>query len=386
MNAICPICDSGLTETFLYRKKVPVHQNLVMSNKQSAINIDIGNLTLSFCQNCGFVFNQDFDQSKLIYGQEYDNTQTHSPAFDHYTSDLAQLLIYKKNVQNCSIVEVGCGKGSFLRKLVECEQWQNTGYGFDPSYIGSETDFEGRLKFYKCYYDENYTHINADIVVCRHVIEHIPNPIALIKTLRKALMNSPKARVFFETPCVDWILENLVIWDFFYEHCSYFNADSLQTAFELSGFEVKSIDYVFAGQYLWLEAIPSKNTIKAISKPKFIHSLVEKFAKSERELITYWKTKIQDLLAKGKVAIWGAGAKGVTLANLVDKDAKLIDCVIDINPNKQGKYIPGTGHPIVSYQDIGHRGIKTAILMNPNYRDENLSLLKEQKFQVELIS
>ena len=75
------------------------------------------------------------------------------------------------------------------------------------------------------------------------------------------------------------------------------------------------------------------------------------------------------------MALWGAGAKGVTVANLLDPHCVLIDCVVDLNPNKQGHFIPGTGHPIVSPSELLGRGVKNAILMNPNYRQENLKIL-----------
>jgi hypothetical protein len=59
--------------------------------------------------------------------------------------------------------------------------------------------------------------------------------------------------------------------------------------------------------------------------------------------------------------------------------------VIDLNREKQGKYIPGTGHPIVDYKDMAAREIKSAILMNPNYRDENLVLIREAELSVNLV-
>ena len=381
----CPVCDSNLIVPFLVRSSVPVHQNLVMADRISAREINRGNLTLAVCEDCGFIFNQDFDGSKLSYGKEYDNTQTYSPSFESYVSELARSLIYDKNIQNCSVVEVGCGKGSFLRKLVESEEWGNTGYGFDPSYVGAETIFDGRLKFEKRYYDSECANIHADVVVCRHVIEHIPDPLSLLFSVRQALVHSPNARVFFETPCVEWILRNQVIWDFFYEHCSYFTAESLATAFEVSGFQVKSVDHIFQGQYLWLEATISSAEAAVTKKPAFISTLAKQFATSEHELINKWEIKIQKLANQGKVALWGAGAKGVTFANLIDPERKWIDCIIDLNPNKQGKYIPGAAHPIVSYQDIANRGITTAILMNPNYYQENLVLLKASNLNIDLL-
>ena len=381
----CPVCDSNLIVPFLVRSSVPVHQNLVMADILSAREINRGNLTLAVCEDCGFIFNQDFDGSKLSYGKEYDNTQTYSPSFESYISELARSLIYDKNIQNCSIVEVGCGKGSFLSKLVKSEEWGNTGYGFDPSYVGAETVFDGRLKFEKRYYDSECANIHADVVVCRHVIEHIPDPLSLLFSVRQALVHSPNARVFFETPCVEWILRNQVIWDFFYEHCSYFTAESLATAFEVSGFQVKSVDRIFQGQYLWLEATIASAEPAVTKKPAFISSLAKQFATSERELISKWEIKIQELASQGKVALWGAGAKGVTFANLIDPHRKWIDCIIDLNPNKQGKYIPGAAHPIVKYQDIADREITTAILMNPNYYQENLVLLKASNLNIDLL-
>lgn len=381
----CPVCDSNLIVPFLVRSSVPVHQNLVMADRISAREINRDNLTLAVCEDCGFIFNQDFDGSKLSYGKEYDNTQTYSPSFESYISELARSLISDKNIQNCSVVEVGCGKGAFLSKLIKSEEWGNTGYGFDPSYVGAETVFDGRLKFEKRYYDSECANIHADVVVCRHVIEHIPAPLSLLFSVRQALVHSPNARVFFETPCVEWILRNQVIWDFFYEHCSYFTAESLATAFEVSGFQVKSVDHIFQGQYLWLEAtIPSAEPA-VTKKPAFISTLAKQFATSERELINKWEIKIKKLANQGKVALWGAGAKGVTFANLIDPDSKWIDCIIDLNPNKQGKYIPGAAHPIVSYQDIANRGITTAILMNPNYYQENLVLLKASNLNIDLL-
>ena len=381
----CPVCNSNLIAPFLVRGSVPVHQNLVMADIISALQINRGNLTIAVCEDCGFIFNQDFDGSKLSYGKEYDNTQTYSPSFESYISELARSLIYDKNVQNCSVVEVGCGKGSFLRKLVESEEWGNTGYGFDPSYVGAETVLDGRLKFEKRYYDSECANIHADVVVCRHVIEHIPDPLSLLFSVRQALVRSPHARVFFETPCVEWILRNQVIWDFFYEHCSYFTAESLATAFEVSGFQVESVEHKFEGQYLWLEATIAAQKPAVTKKPGFISILANQFATSERELISKWEIKIQELASQGKVALWGAGAKGVTFANLIDPDRKWIDCIIDLNPNKQGKYIPGTAHPIVRYQDIADRGITTAILMNPNYHQENLVLLKASNLNIDLL-
>jgi len=80
--------------------------------------------------------------------------------------------------------------------------------------------------------------------------------------------------------------------------------------------------------------------------------------------------KVAALAEHGGVAIWGAGAKGVTLVDLCDPERRLVACVVDINPRKQGRFVPGTGHPIVAPETLREKGIRHVIVMNPNYEQE----------------
>ena len=116
-----------------------------------------------------------------------------------------------------------------------------------------------------------------------------------------------------------------------------------------------------------------------------ILALAREYARSEKDLISSWMKRINQLASKGKVALWGAGAKGTTFVNLIDPGRKLIDCIVDLNPNKQCCFVPGTGHPIVHYRELASRGITDAILMNPNYLKENLAILKDAHLHINLL-
>ena len=200
--AVCPICNSSNISIFLKRKKVPIHQNMIFHDRKSAVESITGNLTMTVCKNCGFVFNKDFNESLLSYDENYDNSQTFSPLFKRYVSKLVHYILEKKFVKNCNIFEVGCGKGFFLRKLVENGRG-NRGYGFDPAYDGPLEELEGKIRFYRDYYAPDFVDVKADIVVCRHVIEHVTNPTSLMQDIHKAFKMSQTARVFLETPCVE---------------------------------------------------------------------------------------------------------------------------------------------------------------------------------------
>ena len=382
---ICPVCSSNSLSDFLSRPSVPVHQNLLMRDQSAAMDIPRGDLALVACHDCGFIFNRAFDPRKIRYGADYENTQACSPSFNEHLNGLVRHMVVEQNVRDCQVVEVGCGNGLFLRRLVTYAGAGNRGHGFDPSYRGAASELDGRLKFSARYYDSECADVPADVVVCRHVIEHVPRPLQMLADIKKALGRAPRARIFFETPCVEWILANLVIWDFFYEHCSYFSAASLLTAFQTAGFEVQNVEHVFEGQYLWLEATLPETTPRIERRPGAVVAQAERFARLETKLKEGWTQKLRALASPEKVALWGAGAKGVTFANLIDQSRELIDCVVDLNPLKQGHYVPGTGHPIVNYEVLKARGVSTAILMNPNYREENLALLRAAQSDVRLI-
>ncbi|MGQ0792559.1 MAG: class I SAM-dependent methyltransferase [Deltaproteobacteria bacterium] len=385
----CPICKSPSIEDFLSRRGVPAHQHLICPNRRGAREAARGDLVLALCRDCGFIYNRAFDPSKIAYGGSYDNSQTYSAVFERYLSGLAMYLVADRGVRNSRILEVGCGKGWFLRRLVEFEGAGNEGYGFDPSYEGDEVSLGGRLRFERGFYDSRHADISADVVLCRHVIEHLPEPLALIQTIKQALVGSAGgARVFFETPSSEWILENRAFWDFFYEHCSYFSEGSLRGAFEISGFRVREIRPVFGGQYLWLEASLSDEPapLGRGGGGGEVSALAAQIASSEKSLIDLLTQRLRRECEGGrKIAFWGAGAKGVTLANLIDPGGELIRCIVDLNPRKQGKFLPGSGHPIVACAELANYEVNAVILMNPNYFDEVLALVTEARQRVSVI-
>ena len=403
----CPLCRVPSTGLFLTRHRVSVHQNLVVDSPEAARALREGTLELHVCESCGFVFNAAFDPAVLQYGAAYDNTQTCSIAFREHMEERADRIVRDRGIHDATIVEVGCGKGDFLTLLAQRDSG-NRGVGYDPSYVGPATALDGRIRFERRFYDAASAAVEADAVVCRHVIEHVPRPVELLRTIRETLHRG-NALVFFETPCVEWILRNEVVWDFFYEHCSYFSASSLTHAFALAGFDVDVVNQVFGGQYLWIEGRKSAcgpgearsgrarasgggapRALKKDDKGKkhdgaHIADLAQHYAAREAAVVNELRARIRELAFTGPVAIWGAAAKGTTLANLVDPDATLLACIIDINPNKQGKFLPGSGHPIVGPRDAKARGVRTALVTNLNYFEETARIVRDEGLGLELV-
>jgi SAM-dependent methyltransferase len=284
-----------------------------------------------------------------------------------------------EDLREATVVEVGCGNGQFLRRV--CERGGCQGVGYDPAYVGDEEVDGGRVRFVRDYYGARHAGAPADAVICRHVIEHVPRPLLLLGAVHDALAGSARAVTFFETPAVDWIFEHVVVQDFFYEHCSYFTADSLAFAFRRSGFAPASVARLFGEQYLWLEASYETAISGEAPRPSAgtIVASAQRFARLEAERSARLYDRLRDLRRQGPVAIWGAGAKGVTFLNHLDPDGALVDCVVDINPRKQGKFVPGTGHEIVSPDQLEARRVSSVVVMNPNYWRSRVAVLTERE-------
>jgi hypothetical protein len=243
------------------------------------------------------------------------------------------------------VVEIGCGKGYFMNLLLE----KNVDIaGFDPTYEGESP------KVIKDFFSEKYSDIAADFIILRHTLEHIPKPFDFIKKI--AAVNNYKGKIYIEVPTFDWIVKHNATEDIFYEHCNYFTLDTLRMFFE------KSVgNHFFNGQYIYV--IAELKDVKKIIEQKTINPYQVRF----KEKILEYKKMVRGLK---NVAVWGAGAKGSTFLNLIDKGAQNVKCVVDINPRKQHQYVGGTGHYIINPDELYKDRIENMIVMNENYLSE----------------
>jgi 2-polyprenyl-3-methyl-5-hydroxy-6-metoxy-1,4-benzoquinol methylase len=382
----CPLCTSPSPQVFFEREGVPVHQNRACSTAEEARQSKHGDLRLAFCRRCGFVFNTAFNPGNLSYSAAYENTQTCSPCFKKYLAETVESLVARYRLSDKLIVEVGCGKGDFLRLL--CKNGRNRGIGFDPTYVGPDTAEGGAVRFVRAFYDSKQMWYAPDFVCCRHVIEHVQSPLEMLREIRQAI--GANSTLFFETPSLPWILDAVAFWDLFYEHCSYFTTENLSWAFQQAGFQVLETRLAFDDQYLWIEAMPASGRGAATpgsQSTQELWSRIRSFQARLEQRMEACESKIDEFSRAGGCAIWGAAAKGATLANEMDPQNRRIQFLIDINPAKQGKFVSGTGHPIVSpeYLKENRNEIAGIVNMNPNYLDENRSLLAEMSLEIPIV-
>ncbi|MBI4059484.1 methyltransferase domain-containing protein [Candidatus Giovannonibacteria bacterium] len=354
----CPVCKSKNLEFIAKITGGPAMQNKLSSTFAEAKKEKPTGINLWGARNCGFIFNADFDPALVDYSAEYNNTPDFSSYFHNYVTEIATRLFNKYKLKNKVVLEIGCGKGNFLEVLYSlgCRKL----IGFDPAYelTGSPLD---KMVERKLFNKKNFKG-NADFIICRETLEHIPQPQPFIKGAIDALRNG--GGMYFEVPNLEWIIKKGAFFDFTYEHCNYFSKYSIFTLFNQLGPWNISFGEGAGGQYIQAEITRRKPG----SPPPPLHPYdFEKVSKFVHRKTREYKNMVKSWR---KFAIWGVAGKGVTFLNRLGISHRVSPYAIDINPQKHGRFVPITGQRVVGPSILKKEKIGTIIIMNPIYEKE----------------
>jgi hypothetical protein len=374
MISVCPNCAASGLEPFYEVSQIPAHSVLLMHTREQALAYPRGSLSLGFCRACGFITNTIFDVALNEYSPDYEETQHFSPTFDGWARQLVDRLVRDYDIRYKHIIEIGCGKGEFLALL--CEAGDNHGVGIDPGCVPERLQREtlSRVRFIRDLYSDRYADLPGEVVCCRHTLEHIQPTRQFMQMVRRVIGPRKDTLVFFEVPDMTRVLRERAFWDIYYEHCTYYTAGSLARVFRSTGFEIVELVRDFADQYLWITARPTDEpTAAALEIENDLDETAAEVAAFREQCprdIAGWRERIRHFAAAGRrPVIWGAGSKCVALLTTLGIGRE-IEYLVDINPHKAGKFLPGTGHPVVLPEFLRDYKPGVVIAMNPVYTDE----------------
>ena len=334
--------------TELYRaEQLPVFQNRMFRTEAEATACALGDVVLVQYARTGLVSNAAFRPELMRYDADYQNEQAVSAVFRSHLDEITRIV--ERHFRGRSLIEVGCGKGYFLEHLL------GLGFaatGIDPAYEGDNP------KVVKARFSRE-TGLQAEGLVLRHVLEHITQPADFLADLREA--NGGAGTIFIEVPCLDWICAHRAWFDIFYEHVNYFRLDDFRRMFG----RILEAGHVFGGQYLYVVADlaslrdPAQAPGASFAFPADFTASIGRFADRIR--------------ARGAAAVvWGGASKGVIFSLFMQRAGARIDCVVDINPAKQGRYLPATGLRVSSAEEMLAQAAPESdiYVMNGNYLPE----------------
>ena len=370
----CRACGGERLELFYEQERIPVHSCRLVATREEALAFPTGALRLAFCHDCGFIENVAFDAALQDYGIAYEETQSFSPTFQAFARDLAARWVGRYGLRGATAVEIGCGKGDFLRLLREAGV--ERGIGIDPSASEERLgrDAGERIELLRELYEPRHAALGGEALICRHTLEHIENVADFVSLVADAA-RSNGAVVLFDLPDVLRVLREGAFWDVYYEHCSYFSAGSLARLFRRAGLEILVLERDYDDQYLVLEAraAGAKDTERPFpleEPPAQLAAEVQVFADAADAAVARWRDTLVEARRAGKrVAVWGAGSKAVAFLTTIARDGD-VAVAVDVNPYKQDKYLAGTGHVVVAPERLPELRPDLVIAMNAVYVDE----------------
>lgn len=371
MSIRCPACRGSHVVGFLDLGEAPVFCNVQWPTREQAKSAARGPLQLCACLDCGHVSNRAFDASRTVYAPGYENSQHASSVFRGYAESLVDRLVACYGIRDRAVVDIGCGRGDLLALL--CQRGGNRGFGFDPSYAGSiSSDVEKPYTIRREYFDAAHAAaIQPSLVSCRHVLEHVEDPVAFLRALRTTIEACGDALLYLEVPSGEELLSSQGLWDYLYEHVSYFSAQSLETVLNAAGFEVLAMRRDFGGQFLCADARVARQPIATRSLQGRSEDAIRGAASQMVAQLDRWKQWAAQLPDNGSVALWGAGSKGVMFLNLLGLEAPgKIERVVDQNADKHGRFVSGTGQAIVGPDALTGSCVREIVLMNGIYEAE----------------
>lgn len=386
----CPVCTNIQGNLLLeHRPKVPTLQNTALATVDQAIAYPSGQLDMVRCAACSFVWNNAFDDAAIDYDDNYDNGVFMSGFYMQHMRAMADRVIASVPADEpIHYVEVGCGDADFLKMIVEKSEGRcKSAIGFDPSFTAEGT-LPDCAVIHKSFFGPEKLHLiseDVNVICSRHTIEHVADAQAFASAL-VAPMTKPGRRLLIETPDADWILKNAAFQDFFYEHCSLFTPGSIGRLLAAHGL-TSDVTLVYGDQYMWIDASLDPDGVAPNIAPEEIDAslaLARDYVEKHQAMIADWSDYLKQRSASGPVAIWGAASKGVTFNLLFanHRDFK-IDCAIDLNAAKQGRFLPATGLAVVDPEEAKRRGVATVIVMNPNYEMEIREMAKRMDWDPE---
>jgi hypothetical protein len=357
---------SIVSPPILYEQRdFPVFQNRCYASPEAAIACPKGDIRIVQDAATGIVCNAAFRPELLEYDADYQNEQAHSPRFQHHLEQVAHLV--QTHLGRERLIEVGCGKGFFLEWLLQ-QGLDVT--GFDPAYEGDNP----RVR--REYFRPGLIG-QAHGLILRHVLEHVPNPVDFLFHLQAANAGQDRTgqdrtgqdRIYIEVPCLDWIVAHHAWFDIFYEHVNYFRLSDFERLFGT----LYASGHLFGGQYLYVVA-----ELASLRHPPYVPPGSGEPSGESRLSSTLFPNDFTRHIAApitsptGRCAVWGGASKGVIFCLLKQRQGQRVDWVIDVNPAKQGKYLPATGLRVSSPDEaLPHLPEGSAIyVMNSNYLDE----------------
>ncbi|GMQ86123.1 MAG: class I SAM-dependent methyltransferase [Acidimicrobiia bacterium] len=377
----CRSCGARDLERVLAFGDMPLSDRLVDPEEDSSVEPRIP-LTLVFCPECSLVQIEETVSPDVLFGADYPYFSSYSDTLlDHSKRNVEALIDRYQLSSGDLVVELASNDGYLLQFFAEAGI---DVLGIDPAPGPAAVAVENGVPTLVEFFGRNVAErlasegVEADVIIGNNVLAHVPDQNAFVAAM--ATLLSPSGSIVMEVPYVRDLIENTEFDTIYHEHHCYFSVRSLEGLFARHGLSLNRVEHhpihggslrFFASaepdreasvdEYLADEAIAGMDSI----------GYYQDFAARVDGVKVALTGLIGELRRGGaRVAAYGAAAKGAILLNYAGLDGEQLDYVVDRNPHKQGKLMPGVRLPIHDPSKIGEDPPDYLLILPWNFKDE----------------
>jgi len=386
----CRHCKTNLSQPFVDLATSPP-SNAYLSQKMLNAPEKYFPLRVLVCTKCWLVQTEDFSGADELFSSEYAYFSSFSSTWLKHAEKYVADMKGRFGLNNSShIVEIAANDGYLLQYVKElgipC-------LGIEPTTSTANTAREKGLEIVEDFFGVDLAiqlvkqGKQADLIVANNVLAHVPDINDFVLGFTTLL--KPTGVSTFEFPHLQCLVTENQFDTIYHEHFSYLSLTTVKRIFEANGlniFDVETLSTHGGSLRVYAQRSDtgihelSSNVVKVLNGEQqvgitsidFYSGFQDKANRVKNDFISFL---IEAERAGKQVAGYGAAAKGNTLMNYADIRSDILTYVVDLNPAKQNKFLPGSRIPIVGESHIKETQPDYVVILPWNLRTEIIEQL-----------
>lgn len=387
----CRFCKTTLNHVFIDLVNAPA-SNSFLTEDQLNEPETFYPLKVYTCHQCFLVQIDEYKRSDAIFNNEYVYFSSYSSSWLQHAKEYVALVTRRFELnQKSKVVEIASNDGYLLQYFYQnnipvlgIEPTANTAGVAQSKGIETIVDFFG-TPLAKELSEQN---IKADLLLGNNVLAHVPNIVDFVEGMKMLL--APNGIITMEFPHLMQLIDNHQFDTIYHEHFSYLSFTTVNKIFASQGLQLFDVEEIPShGGSLRIYAKHTEDTGRVVSEN--VRKLLDKEASKGMSEMAYYngfqfkalqvKLGLLEFLitqkkAGKKVVAYGAAAKGNTLLNYCGIKNDFIEFVVDANPHKQYKWLPGSHIPVMNEAYLKATKPEYVLILPWNLKDEIINQLR----------